>query len=152
VTHRTVYVGSDHAGFLFKNQLIKKLKTEFPDLDFKDMGCDSEASVDYPVVAEKVARMVVKETEGRGILICGSGLGMCVAANKIRGIRATSSWNLESARLSREHNNSNIICLGARLLPEPLAFDAVKVWLTTAFLGDRHLRRVQLIEKLEEKP
>lgn len=146
----TVYVGSDHAGYELKERLLETLKREFSNLKFVDCGCSSSASVDYPVFAEKVASRVANE-KGRGILICGSGLGMCVAANKIKGIRATSSWNVESARLSREHNDSNIICLGARLITPEVALDSVRVWLRTEFLGQRHANRIALIKALEEK-
>jgi ribose 5-phosphate isomerase B len=151
VSRQIVYVGSDHAGFILKIQLLKKLGTEFTEVEFKDLGCDSESSVNYPDYAEKVARQVAAEKNGRGILICGSGLGMCIAANKIPGIRATSSWDVRSAHLSREHNDSNIICLGARLLTEEVALESVREWLKTPFAGGRHLQRVELIKKLEEK-
>lgn len=148
---KKIYVGSDHAGYELKSQLLTELPKLFPGLEFVDCGCVSKESVDYPVYAEKVAKSVVSEPEGRGILICGSGLGMCVAANKVAGIRATSSWNEESAKLSREHNDSNIICLGARLTPPDIAINAVKVWLNTSFLGERHLNRIKLIKQLENK-
>jgi ribose 5-phosphate isomerase B len=151
MSQKTVYVGSDHAGYALKQPLLVRLKGAFPSIVFQDCGTNSTDSVDYPGFAEKVGKLVVAEREGRGILICGTGLGMCIAANKIRGIRATSSWNIESAHLSREHNDSNIICLGARLISEDLAFDLVKEWLNTPFLGDRHLRRVEQIRKLEER-
>lgn len=148
---QTVFVGSDHAGFTLKQPLIQRLRKEFPAIDFIDCGTDKGDSVDYPIFAEKVAIQVAANQKSRGVLICGSGLGMCIAANKIKGVRATSSWNIESARLSREHNDSNIVCLGARLISEQLAFDIVKEWLNTRFLGDRHSRRIELIKKLEEK-
>lgn len=151
MSRQTVYVGSDHAGFILKTQLLKKLRAEFLEYEFKDLGCDSEASVNYPDFAEKVARLVAAEKIGKGILICGSGLGMCIAANKISGIRATSSWSPQSAHLSREHNDSNIICLGARLITEEVALESVREWLKTPFAGGRHLQRLELITKLEEK-
>ncbi|NBT59139.1 RpiB/LacA/LacB family sugar-phosphate isomerase [bacterium] len=151
MSNQIVYVGSDHAGYSLKQPLLLRLKDSFPAIDFQDCGTDNESSCDYPLFAEKVGRLVASSPAGRGILICGSGLGMCIAANKIRGVRATSSWNLESARLSREHNDSNVICLGARLIPEDLAFEMVKVWLSTPFLGERHSKRVELIRKLEAK-
>ncbi|NBX75581.1 MAG: ribose 5-phosphate isomerase B [Proteobacteria bacterium] len=151
MSQKTVFVGSDHAGYALKQPLLARLKAAFPNIDFQDCGTHSSDSVDYPNFAEKVAGQVAAMQDGRGILICGTGLGMCIAANKIKGIRATSSWNIESARLSREHNDSNIICLGARLIPEDLAFELVKEWLTTRFLGDRHSRRLDQIRKLEEK-
>ncbi len=151
MSKKTVYVGSDHAGFALKQPLLARLKGGFPTIEFQDCGTNGTDSVDYPNFAEKVAKLVAAAQEGRGILICGSGLGMCIAANKIKGIRATSSWNIESARLSREHNDSNIICLGARLISEDLAFELVKEWLNTRLLGDRHSRRLEQIRKLEER-
>ena len=151
MSKKKVFVGSDHAGYALKQSLLARLKAAFPGIDFQDCGTYSSDSVDYPNFAEKVAKQVAASQEGRGILICGTGLGMCIAANKIKGIRATSSWNIESARLSREHNDSNIICLGARLITEDLSFELVKEWLNTRFLGDRHSRRLDQIRKLEEK-
>lgn len=151
MTPKRVYIGCDHAGFSLKIWLLTELKKKFTEIVFEDLGCESTGSVDYPVYAEKVAKKVAQEKDGRGILICGSGLGMCVSANKIKGIRATSSWNTESARLSREHNDSNIICLGARLISESVALESVSVWLSTQFQGDRHQKRVELIKKIEEQ-
>lgn len=148
---QTIYVGSDHAGYLLKQALLSKLRKTYSSINFQDCGTQSEASVDYPVFAEKVAKEVAATPNGRGILICGSGLGMCISANKVKGIRATSAWSVESARLSREHNDSNIICLGARLISEDLAFELVKEWMNTKFLGERHSKRVELIKQLEEK-
>jgi ribose 5-phosphate isomerase B len=143
-----IYVGCDHAGIALKKPLLEGLRKALPHLQFEDLGCHSEESVDYPNYAEQVGRKVA-ETKGRGILVCGSGLGMCIAANKVNGVRAASAWDATSARLSRQHNDANIVCLGARLTGPEVALEAVKVWLTTEFEGGRHQRRVDLISKLE---
>src|SRR5687767_8434655 len=109
-----IFVGSDHAGISLKKPLLEGLRKALPQLQFEDLGCHSEESVDYPDFAEQVGRKVA-ETKGRGILVCGSGLGMCIAANKVNGVRAASAWDATSARLARQHNDANVICLGARL-------------------------------------
>lgn len=144
-----VFVACDHAGVSFKKNLIEALAKELPEISFEDLGCDSENSVDYPDYAQKVGREVVNQ-KARGILICGSGLGMCIAANKIDGVRAASAWDATSARLARQHNNANVLCLGARLTGFEVAHEASRVWLTTAFLGGRHERRVDGITQLEK--
>lgn len=144
----SVYVGADHAGFSLKATLLPALQKEFPSLKFTDLGCPSEASVDYPDFAKLVAEKVA--AGARGILICGSGLGMCISANKVAGVRATSAWDITSARLSRMHNDSNVVCLGARLTGFQVALDAVKVWLTTEFEGGRHQGRLDKVTQLEK--
>ena len=145
----SVYVGSDHAGFSLKKALLPLLEKEFPEIKFEDLGCKDESSVDYPdyakVVGEKVA------AGARGILICGSGLGICVSANKISGVRATNAWDVTSAKLARQHNDGNIICLGGRLTGVQVAFDAVSIWLRTPFEGGRHQGRIDKIKALEKK-
>ena len=143
-----VFVGGDHAGYALKKQVLEHLSTAFPQMEFKDCGTDSEQSVDYPDYARKVADAVVKQS-ARGILICGSGIGVSIAANKVNGIRAALCSDSTSARLSREHNDANILCLGARLVGVEVALDVCRTWLTTAFQSGRHQRRVDLIRKLE---
>ena len=144
-----IFIGSDHGGFNLK----EKIKEVFSPLgyEFEDMGTDSAESCDYPVYAEAVSRKVL-ETNGRGILVCGTGIGMSIAANKFKGIRASHCTDTFSARMTREHNNSNILCLGERITGQDLAIDIVKIWLETPFSnGERHAKRLNLIEEIENK-
>jgi len=144
-----IAIGSDHAGFEFKEKMKKYLE----DLghDYKDFGTDSNESVDYPDYALKVAESVAKKECEMGILICGSGIGMCMSADKVPGIRCVTCSNVEMARLSREHNDANVLGIGARLIDEKTAKDMIGVWLTTEFAEGRHLRRVNKIKSIEEK-
>jgi ribose 5-phosphate isomerase B len=144
-----IAIGSDHAGFELKEK-IKKYLDELG-YKYKDFGTDSNESVDYPDYALKVAESVAKKEYDRGILICGSGIGMCMTANKVPGIRAALCHNIETAKLSREHNDANVLTFGARMIDENTAKDIVKVWLKTEFLGDRHLRRINKIKDIEKK-
>lgn len=144
-----VFVGSDHAGFPFKTALLQRLRSELPGLELEDLGTDSEQSADYPEFARKVGEAVVREG-ARGLLICGSGIGMSIAANKVAGVRAANVWDVTSARLSRQHNDANLLCLGARLTGLETGLEATKVWLTTPFEGGRHQRRIDLIHRMEE--
>lgn len=146
-----LFLGSDHAGFELKKKLIPFINEKFPFLQLEDCGCFEDSSVDYPEFAQKVAQKVVSHVDARGILICGSGIGMSIAANKIPGIRAANVWSKETAKLSREHNDSNILCLGARLLNWELCDEIIEIWLNTPFLGGRHLNRINLISKIEGK-
>ncbi len=146
----TIFVGSDHAGYSLKKTLLEILKKDLPNLRFEDCGTDTEASCDYPDFAKKVATQVVHK-QTRGILICGTGIGMSIAANKIHGVRAAEVWDATSARLCREHNNANIICFGARLVGPETAIDICKTWLKTEFLGGRHQGRLDKIAELERK-
>ena len=148
--NKLIFVGSDHAGYAFKLALIDKLKLKFPALTFQDVGCNSEQSCDYPEYSEKVATQVV-EHQAKGILICGSGIGVAIAANKVPGIRAATVWDVRSAVLSKEHNNTNVIALGARLVEPQVAFEACSSWLVAEFAGGRHQQRIDLISKLEKK-
>lgn len=144
-----IFIGSDHGGFNLK----EKIKEVFSPLgyEFEDMGTNSSESCDYPVYAEAVSRKVL-ETNGRGILVCGTGIGMSIAANKFKGIRASHCTDTFSARMTREHNNSNILCLGERITGQDLAIDIVKIWLETPFSnGERHIKRLNLIEEIENK-
>lgn len=140
-----IAVGSDHAGFELKNKIIKFLQKEH---QVKDFGCFSSDSVDYPDFAKVVARKVAAKEFDRGILICGTGIGMCITANRFKGVRAALCYNLEIAKLSRQHNDGNILCLGARTLNPQQALGMVKVWLSTPFEGGRHLRRIKKIDAL----
>ena len=141
-----VYVACDHAGFNLKAKLLVELRKEFPKLEFEDLGCHSEESTDYSPLAKTVARKVM-ENNARGVLICGSGIGMSMAANKVAGIRACTIWDATSARLSREHNDANVLCLGARLSGTEVIYEICRVWLLTVFAGGRHARRVAQIDE-----
>lgn len=142
-----VAIGSDHAGFRMKEELKNYLKAL--DIEVKDFGCHSEDSVDYPDIAKEVAISVAKGEADRGILICGTGIGMSIAANKIKGIRAAVGNELLSVRLSREHNDANILTLGARIIGIEVAKEAVKIFLEVPFIGGRHQRRIDKIGEME---
>jgi ribose 5-phosphate isomerase B len=144
-----IFFGCDHAGFGLKQQVLPFLTSTFASISVEDCGCFSDASVDYPNFAKVVADKVLSQG-GAGILICGTGIGMSIAANKIRGIRAAEAWDATSARLSREHNNANILCFGARLVGAEVAFDLTRTWLLTSFLGGRHQGRLDRIHQLED--
>jgi ribose 5-phosphate isomerase B len=145
-----IYIASDHAGIKFKEFLVTSLSSspKFPDLKIKDLGPFTEESVDYPDFAKALCNEIIKTPSAKGILICGSGQGMAMAANKFSEIRAALCWDGPSARLSREHNDANVLCLGARLIPEGLALEIAQVWLTTKFLEGRHQKRVEKLSKL----
>lgn len=140
-----IAIGSDHGGFDYKASIIKALQVK--GYDVVDMGTYSPESCDYPIIAKKVARAVAKGDFEKGILVCGTGIGMSIAANKVKGIRAAVCGDTFSARATRAHNNANILCLGQRVVGEGLALDIVDIWLTTKFEGGRHERRVNMIEE-----
>lgn len=140
-----IAIGSDHGGFDYKASIIKALQDK--GYDVVDMGTYSPESCDYPLIAKKVARAVAKGDFEKGILVCGTGIGMSMAANKVKGIRAAVCGDTFSARATRAHNNANILCLGQRVVGEGLALDIVDIWLTTKFEGGRHERRVNMIEE-----
>ncbi|RAI11878.1 MAG: ribose 5-phosphate isomerase B [Candidatus Melainabacteria bacterium] len=140
-----IAIGSDHGGFEYKASIIKALQVK--GYDVVDMGTYSPESCDYPIIAKKVARAVAKGDFEKGILVCGTGIGMSMAANKVKGIRAAVCGDTFSARATRAHNNANILCLGQRVVGEGLALDIVDIWLTTKFEGGRHERRVNMIEE-----
>ncbi len=137
-----VAIGSDHGGFELKTAVIEKLKSCGYVLD--DCGCYSRDSVDYPIFAEAVCEKIKNGSSERGILICGTGIGMSLAANRHRSIRAALCHDYYTARMSREHNNANILCLGARVTGLAVSLDMVEVFLTTDFSGQRHQRRISL--------
>lgn len=137
-------IGSDHGGFELKEVLKKFLDENY---EIKDYGCFSEKSVDYPDIAKSLCKELLDGKIDRGILICGTGIGMSITANRFKGIRATLCNDLFSAKMSRRHNNSNVLCLGGRILGKELAKEIVKVWLTEPFDGDRHLRRLNKIDE-----
>ena len=137
-----IFISSDHAGFNLKKNIIKKLSKK---LKIIDLGPSSTLSVDYPDYAHKLSKKVASNSRNLGILICGSGMGMAISANKNKKIRAALCYSIKSTKLSRLHNNANIITLGARLINKKKALNLIKVFLSTKFEGGRHLRRVKKI-------
>jgi ribose 5-phosphate isomerase B len=143
-----ITIGSDHGGFLLKAKIVKFLKTK--KYSVRDFGTFSEESMDYPDTAFKVAQSISNKTAARGILICKTGIGNCIVANKLKGVRAALCRDVETARLSRAHNDANILVLGALFVDEKLAKKICAVWLKTPFEGGRHSRRIKKIERIEE--
>ena len=139
-----VAVGCDHGGLDLKYIVISVLKDLGHEID--DQGCNSSESVDYPNFANAVSSLVKDGKCERGILICGTGIGMSMAANRIPGIRAALCHEMFSARMSREHNDANILCLGARVIGQGLAAEIVRTWMTTDFAGGRHQRRIEMFK------
>ncbi len=146
-----IALGADHAGFKTKAMLEDWLRTQ-PGGSHKilDLGTSSEESTDYPDYAAAVARAVAEKRADKGLLFCGTGIGMAMAANKIRGIRAAVVWNEATAKLAAEHNGANVLCLPARYLTLKKAHALIKAFLSTPFAGGRHLRRVKKIMALEK--
>jgi ribose 5-phosphate isomerase B len=142
-----IAVGSDHAGFAFKDAIARRLSALGHEID--DCGCFSAESVDYPDYAALVARKVAVGECERGILVCGTGIGVAMAANKVRGVRAATVHDRFTAQMSREHNDSNVLCLGARVLEQRHAVELAEYWLGLAFAGGRHANRVRKIGELE---
>ena len=139
----SIFISSDHAGFSLKNYIFENLKRR--NHKIIDLGPLSDKSVDYPIFAKKLANKVSKNKTSFGILICGSGTGMAMAANKVKNIRAAMCYNVENTKLSRLHNNANVITVGSRLTSKNLAFKLVNIFLKTKFEGGRHLRRIKKI-------
>jgi len=146
---KTILIASDHAGFNLKNRLAVFLKK----LGFKvlDLGAYSDRRCDYPQFASKLARAISERQYPRGVLICKTGIGNSIVANKYRGVRAALCYNVKAARLSREHNDSNILVLGAAFVNEKLAKRILTVWLNTGFKGARHKRRLNQIKNIERE-
>jgi ribose 5-phosphate isomerase B len=145
---KTIALGSDHGGFELKERL-KPIFEEFG-LHVKDVGVHDEKPVDYPDIARQVAEIVARGEALRGVVIDGAGIGSCIVANKFPGIRAALCYDKASARNSREHNDSNVLTLGGRLLTGSQAEDVLRVWLSTPFAGGRHAARVQKITEIEK--
>ena len=145
MTVKKIVIGSDHGGFNYKTKITEYLKAS--NYDCIDVGTYSEDYCDYPVIARKAAEKIVNGEAEKGILICGTGIGMSIAANKVKGIRAAHCTDTFSAKASRAHNNANILCLGERITGECIALDIVDVWLKSEFEGGRHQRRVDQIEE-----
>jgi ribose 5-phosphate isomerase B len=143
-----VIIASDHGGVNIREE-IKKLLDEM-NIEYEDIGCDCETSVDYPDYALPAAERVAKGEFDRGILICGTGIGMSIAANKVKGIRCALVHDVFSAKATREHNDSNMLAMGERVIGPGLAREIVKTWLTTEYVGGRHANRIEKISKYEE--
>jgi ribose 5-phosphate isomerase B len=144
-----VAIASDHGGMNIREE-IKGLMNEMG-IEFDDFGCECDTSVDYPDYAQPVAEKVANGEYDRGILVCGTGIGMSISANKVKGIRCALVHDVFSAKATREHNNTNVLAMGERVIGPGLAREIAKVWLETAFEGGRHERRIGKITEYEEK-
>ena len=144
-------IGSDHGAVELKEEIKDLLKVEFSDVEVEDMGTFGKESVDYPDIAEKVCTPVAKGEADRGIVLCGTGIGISIAANKVKGIRAALCHETYTAKMSRQHNNANVLAMGGRTTGPEIAKEIVRTWMTTEFEGGRHERRVNKIMALEEK-
>ena len=145
--NKKIAIACDHGGYEFKLTVVEHLKTN--GYDVVDFGCDSTASVDYPDYAVPASKAVAAGECELGILICGTGIGMSLCANKVHGIRAACCSDTFSARMTRMHNNANILCLGARVVGAGLAVDLVDLFLKTEFEGDRHIKRIEKVMAIE---
>jgi ribose 5-phosphate isomerase B len=149
INRMKIALGADHAGFELKNQIKESLEKQ--GITVRDEGTNSGGSVDYPDYARLVAHDVAEQRADLGILVCGSGIGMAITANKVAGIRAASVSSEYEAQMSREHNDANVLTLGARILNGEQALAIVQKWLTTSFAGGRHERRVEKIAAIEKQ-
>jgi ribose 5-phosphate isomerase B len=140
-----IAVGSDHGGYELKE--IIKLYIEKLGYEYKDFGTYDGTSIDYPIIAKEVAKKVVDKEFDRGIIICGSGLGVAIAANKVKGIRAVTCHDTYCAKMSRLHNNANVLTMGGRVIGSDAACEIVKIWLETEFEGGRHQKRIDMLEE-----
>ena len=145
--HAEIVVGADHGGFRLKERIAAELRAR--GLSVRDCGTSGTDPVDYPDLAHEVARLVASGDSRFGIVVDGAGIGSCMAANKVPGVRAATCWDVSSARNSREHNHANVLVLGAGLLGENLALEIVDTWLSTDWGGERHARRVGKITEIE---
>lgn len=144
---KSIAIGCDHRGFALKELIIAWLQNE--GYSYQDFGCYSTEPVDYPDIAQKVGEAVASGSFDQGILICSTGIGMCIAANKIKGVRAALCHNVFAAQRARQHNDANVLCLGGEDVDTSVALETVKTFLTTDFEGGRHTRRVSKIRALE---
>lgn len=144
-----IAIGCDHGGFELKNEIIKHLESK--NLEVKDYGTYSEESCDYPIYGEKVGEAVVSKECDLGIIICGTGIGISISANKIPGVRAALCGDTFSAHATREHNDANVLALGARVVGKGLAIDIVDTFLNSSFQGGRHQKRIDKITEIENK-
>ncbi len=145
-----IVLASDHGGFSLKQEVLRYLSGA-ANVTVEDLGAFSDDSVDYPDYAGLVAEKVSSKEADRGILLCGTGVGMAITANKFKGVRAAAITDLFSAQMAREHNDINVLCLGGRVVASPLAKEIVALFLKTAFAGGRHEKRVEKIKKFEDK-
>jgi len=141
-----IALAADHGGFALKEKVKKHLQQK--GITVLDLGCHSEESVDYPMYGRACGEAVTSGGADRGIVICGTGIGISIAANKVRGVRCALCTNLFMAEMCRKHNDANLLALGGRVLDESAAMDIVDIWLTTEFEGGRHQRRIDLIESI----
>jgi ribose 5-phosphate isomerase B len=139
-----IAIGSDHAGFDYKEKIREFLASL--DHQVNDFGTHSRDPVDYPLFIRPVAEAVARGEFERGVVLGGSGNGEAIVANRVRGIRCALCWNIESARLGRQHNNANVLSLGQRMMPQDVALEIVRTWLDTPFEGGRHQKRIDLID------
>ena len=146
-----IAIGCDHGAFRLKNEIIEFLKSEKENYEIKDFGTYSEDSCDYPDIALPVAEAVANKEFDFGILVCGTGIGIGISANKVPGIRAALCSDTFSAHATREHNDANILTMGPRVVGTGLAIDIVKTFLTTKFEGGRHIKRIEKITEIEKK-
>lgn len=144
-----IAIGSDHGGFLLKDGIMKHLKEK--NIDFVDFGCFTTEPVDYPDIGQAVGEAVVRGEYDKGIICCGTGIGISISANKVPGVRAALCGDCFSAKASREHNDANVLALGERVTGPGLAKMIVDIWLSSEFQGGRHGRRVEKIAGIEEK-
>ena len=144
-----IAIGSDHGGYELKEHIKKHLEEKKS--EYKDFGCYDESSVDYPDIAEKVCNAIISKEADKGILVCGTGIGISIAANKINGIRAAHCHDVYSAEMTKRHNNANVICMGGRVIGRELAFKIIDTWLDAEFEGGRHQKRIDKIHALENK-
>ena len=141
-----IVIGCDHAAYELKEEVKQKLLNEGHEIF--DVGTDSAESVDYPIYGHAVGRAVAEGNAERGIAICGSGIGISIACNKVPGIRAALCTSVEMAEMCRRHNNANVICMGARMISRELAFDMIDTWMTTEFEGGKHERRINMLDDI----
>ena len=139
-----LFIGSDHGAYKLKQILINELKVN--SFEFEDCGCFSKDSVDYPEIAQATCKKILATPNSLGVLLCGTGIGISIAANKIKGIRAALCHNEYTAQMAREHNNANVLCLGGRVTGDEVAKGILHSFLQTNFAGERHQRRVGMIE------
>lgn len=144
-----IAIGADHRGYRLKEKVKKYLNEK--NIEVIDCGTDSEERTDYPKFAEKVAQMVQKNEANSGILICGTGFGMCITANKYKGIRSVACYNEETAKFAKLHNNVNVLAIGADQTEEKEALKIIETWLSTEFEGGRHKERLYMIEEIEKE-
>ena len=144
---KKIFIASDHAGFFLKKKIIEEFK-ENENFEFIDLGTDCEESCDYPIFAERLVKKIKIYEDSFGVLICGTGIGMSIAANRFPGIRAALCFNKETAKAARRHNNANIIIFGARIIDSDEAVECLRCFSETDFEGGRHARRLNMIDKL----